>query len=252
MVLIYILTSTILVSLIAFIGILFTGFKGGKLEKYVIFLVSLSAGGLLGGGFLHLLPEAVEMLDDISTYLLVIIGFLLFFGIEKVIDYKHCHNVEKDHICEFHAFRWLNLIGDGVHNLIDGLVIAAAFLVEIHLGMITTIAVILHEIPQEIGDYGVLVYGGFSKKRALFLNFITALTAIFGGFLGFYLISFIEPITPYLLAFAAGGFFYIAAADLTPELKKERSAKNNALIFGLVIFGIILMYLFKIIFSGLH
>jgi zinc and cadmium transporter len=203
----------------------------------------------LGGGFLHLLPEAVESVDSLNIYLVSIGGFIIFFIIEKVLYYHQCHNVEEGHICEFHTVKWMNLLGDALHNLIDGLIIAAAFLTSISLGYITVIAVIFHEIPQEIGDFAVLVYGGFSKKKAMFLNFITALIAVIGGIFGYFLISFIDPIKPYLLALAAGGFLYISAADLIPEIRKERKAKKLIITILIFISGIILMWLFKFIFE---
>ncbi len=243
----WIITATALVSLISLIGIITIGINDKFLHEIIILLVALSAGGLLGSGFLHLLPEAVLAVSDLSIYLWVIIGFILFFLIEKVLVYRHCHNVEHDHVCEFHAFKWLNLIGDAVHNFVDGLILAAAFLVSIPLGITTTIAVIFHEIPQEIGDFGVLVYGGFSKKRALYMNFLTALIAIGGGITGFFVLSSVIPLTPYLLAFAAGGFFYIAASDLIPELNKEYTGRKTVTITLIFIGGIALMWLFKLV-----
>jgi len=245
----WILAATVLVSLISLIGIVTIGINDKFLHEIIILLVALSAGGLLGGGFLHLLPEALLVVSDLSIYLWIILGFILFFLIEKVLVYHHCHNVEQDHILEFHAFKWLNLIGDSVHNFVDGLILAAAFLVSIPLGITTTIAVIFHEIPQEIGDFGVLVYGGFSKKKALYLNFLTALIAVGGGIIGFFVLSAVMPVTPYLLAFAAGGFFYIAASDLIPELNKEYTGKKTIIITLIFIGGIALMWLFKLIFK---
>ncbi|MHA1270797.1 MAG: ZIP family metal transporter [Candidatus Helarchaeota archaeon] len=247
--LVYIIISTFIVSLIALIGIVTIGINDEFLNKIVVLLVSLSAGGLIGGGFLHLLPEAVEESMSLNIYIVLIAGFILFFFIEKILDFRHCHNVKQKHICEYHTFRWLNLIGDSVHNFIDGLIIAASFLSSYHLGIITTIAVIFHEIPQEIGDFGVLVYGGFTKKKALYLNFLTAIIAIIGGIVGYFLVFIIESLTPYLLSFAAGGFLYIAASDLIPEMKKENAGKKIALIMAIFIFGIFLMWLFKIIFE---
>ncbi|MDD1777369.1 MAG: ZIP family metal transporter [Candidatus Helarchaeota archaeon] len=245
----WILAATTLVSLISLIGIVTIGINDKFLHEIIILLVALSAGGLLGGGFLHLLPEAVLAVNDLSIYLWVIIGFILFFLIEKVLVYHHCHNVEHDHVLEFHAFKWLNLIGDSVHNFVDGLILAAAFLISIPLGITTTVAVIFHEIPQEIGDFGVLVYGGFSKKKALYLNFLTALIAVGGGITGFFVLSAVMPVTPFLLAFAAGGFFYIAASDLIPELNKEYTGKKTIVITLIINGGILMMWLFKLIFA---
>ncbi|NVM31029.1 MAG: ZIP family metal transporter [Candidatus Helarchaeota archaeon] len=245
----WIFLATAVVSGISLIGIITIGVNEKFLQQIVIFLVALSAGGLLGGGFLHLLPEAVEAIGDLSIYLVVILGFLLFFLIEKVLVIHHCHNVEQEHVCEYHAFTWLSLIGDGVHNFIDGLIIAASFLVSIPLGFATTMAVIFHEIPQEIGDFGVLVYGGFSKRKALYLNFLMAIVAIAGGFIGFFVFSSITTITPFLLAFAAGGFFYIAATDLIPELQKEYSISKTAAVTLIFLGGIAIMWLLRLVFE---
>lgn len=247
--LLWIILATVGVSVIALIGIVTIGLNETFLQEIVLVLVGLSAGGLLGGGFLHLLPEAVEAVSDLTVYLVVLFGFIFFFLIEKVLVIHHCHNVEKEHVCEFHAFKWLNLIGDSVHNFIDGLIIAAAFILSLPLGITTTIAVIFHEIPQEIGDFGVLVYGGFSKRRALYFNFLTALTAVAGGIVGYFIFSGISMITPFLLAFAAGGFFYIAAADLIPEIQKEYTIKKTTVINLVFLGGIALMWLFKVIFE---
>ncbi len=249
-----IIGATFLVSVISLIGIVTIGVNDKFLNQIVIFLVGLSAGGLLGGAFLHLIPEAVEEGGVIASgglgiYLAIILGFVLFFLVEKIMVVHHCHNVEQEHMCEFHAFKWLNLISDGIHNFIDGLILAVAFLASIPLGIATLIAVIFHEIPQEIGDYGVLVYGGFSRKKALYLNFLTALLAIIGGIIGFFLVNALEPVTPFILAFAAGGFFYIAAADLIPELNKEYSGKKTAGIVLIFFGGLALMYIMKVIFG---
>ncbi len=248
----WIILATLGVSAISLIGIVTIGVNENYLQQIVIFLVGLSAGGLIGGGFLHLLPEAVEEahlagIDVLNIFLIVIGGFFLFFIIEKVLVVHHCHNVGREHVCEYHAFKWLNLIGDGVHNFIDGLIIAAAFLVSPPLGFATTIAVIFHEIPQEIGDFGVLVYGGFSKRKALYLNFLTALVAIIGGFSGYFILSAVEIVTPFLLAFAAGGFLYIAATDLIPELNKEYSVKKTTGILLIFLGGITLMWLLTMV-----
>ncbi len=245
----YIILSTFIVSLIAFVGIFTLGINTKLLNKIVYYLVSLAAGALLAGGFFHLLPEAIEQVESLEIYYVLILGFVLFFVIEKILDYHQCHNVEKEHICEFHTFKWLNLIGDGVHNFIDGLIIAGSFAISLQLGLITTIAVIFHEIPQEIGDFGVLVYGGFSRKKALYLNFLSAIIAVLGGIIGYYLTDLIENITPYLLSFAAGGFIYIAAADLIPEIRKEHSGKKIVLTFIIFFLGIMIMWTFKVIFG---
>jgi len=236
--LLWILLSTFLVSLISFIGIFTLILKEKLLNKILLVLVSFSAGALMGGAFLHLIPEALEKVKETEIFLFVLGGIVLFFLIEKVLRWRHCHKGK----CDVHSFAYMNLIGDGVHNLIDGLIIAASFLADVGLGIITTIAVALHEIPQEIGDFGVLVYGGLKKSKALFLNFITALMAVLGGITGFYFSSYKEISLMFLLPFAAGGFIYIAASDLIPEIKKEVNLKKSLLYFSIFVLGIVLMY----------
>ena len=162
---------------------------------------------------------------------------------ERVLHWNHCHNHGD---CEVHTFSYMSLIGDGIHNFIDGLIIAASFIVSIPLGFLTSLAVIAHEIPQEISDFSILIYGGFSKKKALFFNFLSALTAVLGVLVGFVLSSSVENFVMYLLPIAAGGFIYIGASDLVPELHKEKDLKKSILSFGFFILGIVIMYLFKI------
>jgi zinc and cadmium transporter len=244
--LIWIIISTFIISLIAFIGIFTLALKDKVLDKIILFLVSLSAGALMGGAFLHLLPESVEKFGNNSSFIFVLIGFGFFFFIEKILHWRHCHKRE----CPVHTFAYLNLFGDGVHNFIDGLIIAASFITDINLGVVTTFAIALHEIPQEIGDFGVLIYGGFNKKSALFWNFICALTAIFGGIGGYILSGSLDSSVMFLLPFAAGGFLYIAASDLIPEIRKETSLKRSMISFGVFILGILLMYAVKFIAHG--
>lgn len=240
-VLFLIILSTFLVSLISFVAVFTLSLNEKILKKTLFYFVALSVGGLMGGAFLHLLPEAVEKLGDSRAFLLVLIGFFLFLIIEKIIHWRHCHEGN----CPIHTFAYMNLIGDGIHNFIDGLIIATGFVVNPSLGIASTIAIFLHEIPQEMGDFGVLIYGGFTKKRALFLNFLTAVTAVFGGIVGFYLLSFAENISGFLLAFAAGGFLYIAASDLIPEIRKETNVKKSFLNFSIIFLGILSMYFLK-------
>jgi zinc and cadmium transporter len=188
----------------------------------LIFFVSFSAGALLGGAFIHLLPEIVEDVGfefHISIYILV--GILTFFAMEKLIYWRHCHILTSDE--HVHTFTYMNLIGDGVHNFIDGMIIAGSYMLDktMTLGISTTIAVILHEVPQEIGDFSVLIYGGFTKKKALMFNLMAALTAVIGAVLMLILGSYISHLPEFLVPFTAGGFIYIAGTDLIPELKKE-------------------------------
>lgn len=241
--LLWIILSTFLISIFALLGIFALAINEKLLEKILLSLVGLSAGGLMGGAFLHLLPESVKNFQEsnFDIFLAVLVAFIIFFLIEKLLHWRHCHKGR----CEIHSFGTINLIGDAVHNFIDGLIIAASFVVDIKLGVITVIAVAMHEIPQEIGDFGVLVYAGFKKKKALILNFIVALTVVLGGIAGFFIAETAENIVPYLLPFAAGGFIYIAASDLLPEIRKETNLKKSLSSFGLFMAGILLMFLLR-------
>ncbi len=236
-------------SLFSLVGALTISLSDKLLKKILLSLVGLSAGTLLGGAFLHLIPEALHEFEDglgvDNMFLLVLVGFVVFFILEKLL-WRHCH--EKD--CKIHTFAYINLFGDGIHNFIDGLIIAASFLTSIELGIIATIAVSVHEIPQEIGDFGVLVYGGLPKKKALLFNFISALTALLGGVLGYFLIPEMGEFQFYILPIAAGGFIYIAASDLIPELHKEHRKWRTIMAFLTFLFGIFLMWLVKFMSHG--
>jgi len=239
--LIWALLATFIVSLISLIGIITLIFSKKILNKLLFLLVGLSAGALMGGAFLHIIPESVEYGESIFIY--VLLGFILFFILERVIRWHHCHKLEK---CEVHPFTYMILIGGGLHNLIDGILIATSFVVNFNLGLVTTLAVILHEIPQELGDFGVLVYGGFSKFKALLLNFVSATLAMLGAVIGFFLSS-MYGIEEIILPITAGGFIYIAASDLIPELHKEKNIKKSLLAFTCFIIGILLMFLLELV-----
>ena len=239
-VLIYSLLSVIIVSLISFIGVLTLSLNIKRLRKILLFLVSFAAGALLGDAFIHLLPEVVEEFGfriEISLY--IILGMLIFFVIEKFIHWNHCHvPASKNHT---HSFGVMNLIGDGLHNFIDGLVIGASYLVSLPIGIATTIAVILHEIPQEIGDFGVLIHSGFKVPKALLYNFLTAITAILGALISLYFGNLVENYNLFLIPFTVGGFVYIASSDLIPELHKEVEIHKSIMqLFGLI-FGMLIM-----------
>ncbi len=239
---IYSLGSVLVISLTSLIGVFALAVKTEKLKHFLIYMISFSAGALFGGAFLHLLPEIVEE-TGFTTYisLFFLSGIAFSFIAEKVIHWRHCHHpITKDHV---HPFAIMNLFGDGVHNLIDGLIIGAAYMVSLPIGFATSIAVFLHEIPQEIGDFGVLLHGGFSKKKALFLNFLISLTAVLGVVLALLLGRYVENLTVFLLPFAAGTFTYIAGSDLIPELHKDFEIKKSLLQFSMFVLGIALMLL---------
>lgn len=244
--LVYIVITTFAIALIAFIGIFTLALKDKVLNKILLILVSLSAGALMGGAFLHLIPEAAEISEGINTYSIVLVGFILFFIIEKVLHWRHCHKGK----CDVHTFHYMNLIGDSIHNFIDGLIISASFIASIPLGFTTTVAIAAHEIPQEIGDFGVLIYGGFEKKKAIVLNFIVALMIVAGGIVGYFISKTVEQAVVFLLPFAAGGFIYIAATDLVPEIKKEVDIKKSMATMLVFICGILMMWAVKIFFAS--
>ena len=238
--LIVVLASVTVVSLVAFIGILFIGLNEAFLRRILMALVGFASGSLIGGAFIHLLPESLEETGQVIFYY-VIVGIVFFFIMEKFLYWRHCHEGK----CPVHIFAYLNLIGDGVHNFIDGMIIAASFILSYDLGIATTLAVIFHEIPQEIGDFGVLIYGGIGKRKALAYNFVSALTAIAGALVTYHL-AYIQGIEQFLVPFAAGGFIYIAATDLMPELHKKYGAKESVIQLVAILTGIGLMSALKI------
>jgi zinc and cadmium transporter len=237
MVFIQILVATFSISLCVWVAVLFLFFRKETLSKITMFLVSLSAGALIGGAFLHLLPEASEGMEAEKLFLVVLSAFVGFFLIEKIFHWRHCHKEN----CEVHSLGYMNLVGDSIHNFIDGLVIASVFMVDLKLGVITTFAIALHEIPQEIGDFGVLIHAGFNRVKALVLNYVVATTVILGGIVGYFASFYAESVIIYLLPIAAGGFIYIAASDLMPEIRKESNFKKSIISFSIFLLGIVIM-----------
>ena len=235
--LVAILASVTVVSLISFIGVIFIGLKESLLRRVVMVLVGFASGTLLGGAFFDLLPEAVGLINPpVTIFYFVTLGIIVFFCIEKFLYWRHCHEEE----CKVHTFAYISLVGDGVHNFIDGMIIAATFVFSFELGFITTLAVISHEIPQEIGDFGVLIYGGLGKLKALTYNFISALTAILGAVVTYYVV-YLRSNYALLVPFAAGGFIYIAATDLMPELHKKSHAGESIIQLISILLGLGLM-----------
>jgi len=236
------LASVIVVSLISLVGVLTFSIKEQNLKKILLYLVSFSAGGLFGHAFIHMIPEAAEESGfGLQVSLYILIGIMTSFIIEKFLQWRHCHiPTSEEHP---HTFAYMNLFGDAVHNFIDGLIIGGSYLASIPLGVATTLAVVFHEIPQEIGDFGVLMYGGFNKSRALFFNFATAITAIFGAIVALSLGLLIQDFIPFLIPFAAGNFIYIAGSDLIPELRKEEAGLlKSALQLTAFILGVLILF----------
>lgn len=241
--LLYTLLSVILVSLLSLIGLALFPIAKDRLEGTVFVLVSLAVGGLLGDAFLHLLPEAYAAPGrEWSTPLLTLAGFFIFFVLEHVLHWNHCHDCHPQHI---HPVGYMNLVADAFHNFIDGLLIGASYQAGVATGLATTTAVLLHEVPHEAGNFGVLLHSGFSKGRALFLNFLTALTAIAGGLVAWYFGNGAEGLDSYLIPFTAGGFIYIAGADLVPQLHEKTGLKSVSQQLAAIALGIGIMVMLK-------
>lgn len=237
----------VIVSLISFVGFASLHIAKKKLAIALEAAVAFAAGGLLGGAFFHLLPEAVEQGGPVFE--LTLVGLLMFFVLDSLLWVYHCHGGHRLHDDDHHGgscpvkpVGWLNLVGDALHNLTDGIIVGSAFLVSPALGVATTIAVALHEIPQEVGDYGILLHSGFTPKRALFWNFLISLTMLFGIVLVFMLGEYVTNLTRYTVPFAAGGFIYMACTNLLSEIKEEGSIRTRAIQFLLLLAGVALLY----------
>jgi zinc and cadmium transporter len=243
-ILIYSILSVIIISAASLIGIVTFMFKTKNLNKIVLYFVGFSVGALFGDVFIHILPESFELGNSTLIGLYVLAGIIFSFILEKIIHWRHCHvpETKKHH----HSFAYMNLVGDSIHNFIDGVIIVASYFVSVPVGIATTFAVLLHEIPQELGDFGILIHGGFTKGKALFFNFITALTAVLGALVGFFLASS-ESVLAFMLPFAAGNLIYIAGTDLIPQLHSNTcetvDMKKNLLQLLMIILGIAAMFL---------
>src|SRR3989338_5228681 len=232
--------SVVLVSAVSFVGVLTLVLKDITIRKFLLYFVAFSAGALFGDAFIHLLPEIAETGFTTTISLFILSGVIVSFLVEKGVHWRHCHIPASKH--HPHTFAYMNLFGDAVHNFIDGLIIAASYLVSVPVGIATTIAVVFHEIPQEIGDFGVLLHGGFSKNKALMLNFLTAATAIAGAIIALIISSYIEGAIIFLASFAAGGLKCIAGADLIPELHKRFSVRSSIGQIIALLLGMGIMY----------
>lgn len=238
--LIFIIIANLLMASISIIGVITSFINKHLLKEILIFFVSLSAGTLIGGSIFHLIPESYEEIGFLYTAGTLAISIFVFYLIEKVLHWHHHHEVN-----DKHTMGIMNLFADSVHNFLDGIVIAGTFLTSIPIGISTTFSVLLHEIPQELGDFGVLLHSGFSVKKILIANLLVSLVSLTGGILGYYFFNLFFGFTGYITAFAAGGFIYIATTDLIPEIKKE--AKEHKLWFAIICFllGFGLMFILK-------
>lgn len=236
----YTFVGVLVVSVISLVGVFILPSREDILRKYIFIFISLAVGALLGDAFIHLIPEALEKSSNTTaTGVLIILGILLFFTLEKVLHWHHHgEDAQENHI---HPIGRLILFSDGVHNFLDGTIIAASFIVSVPVGVATTVAVILHEIPQEVGDFAILLHSGYSRKRALVLNFLSALTAFVGAVAFFAFGELSKSLVDYFIPLAAGGFIYIAASDLIPELHKTKQVRHSLYQLLAVLLGVLAM-----------
>jgi zinc and cadmium transporter len=241
------LASTVLVSLVSLLGIVVLWWSEARIQGALVLFVSLAAGALLGDAFIHLLPEAfAASTNSARTSVTVLAGIVAFFGLEKLLRWRHQHSLDPS--THVHPVGPMNLISDALHNLIDGALIAASYLASPALGIATTVAVILHEVPQEIGDFGVLLHAGFSKGQALSFNFFSASLAIVGAVATLLVGSQAgEMITTTLVPLTAGMFIYIAGVDLLPEMHKEDDPTRSLLQLIMMGIGVAIMLLLALL-----
>ena len=229
----WILVGGVAMSAIALVGAVTLVLPERHLRRVILPLVGLSAGSLLGGAFFHMIPTALaRSTDSVGTLVWVVVGFCAFLALEQFLHWHHCHRNRDD--CR-EPMGYLILIGDGLHNFLGGLAVAGAFLVDIRVGITTWLAAAAHEVPQELGDFGVLVHAGWDRRKALLYNVLSALTFLVGGIVAYAASSRID--VSFLLPLAAGNFVYIAASDLVPQLNKERGFTRGALHFVSVLAG---------------
>lgn len=258
-----------LIGLSSLIGLFMISLKEKTLDKILFILIAFATGTILASALFDLIPESLQHLKELNKggvgiadsflFTLVIVGFVVFFVIERFIYWFHGHAHEKEEqlMCysnitdgnvetierdgNIKSFALLNLFGDSLHNFLDGIIIMVAFLSGPRNGVVITLAVLFHELPQEIGDFGILIYGGFSKKKALLFNFLSAMIALFGGLLAFLLSDALELFNFFFLAFSGGGFLYIASTELMPELMKQKDLKKSILQTIIFLAGLVLI-----------
>ncbi len=241
----WIVGSSLVMSAIALVGSLTLVLKEETLQRIILPLVAFAAGSLIGGAFFHMIPAGIENFGNTtSVYVWILTGFSVFFALEQFLHWHHCHRASAN--CK-KPLTYLILIGDGLHNFIGGLAIASIFITDIRLGIMAWLAAAAHEIPQELGDFGVLIHGGWEKRKALIFNMLSALTFLAGGLLT-YTMSFSFDVS-FLIPFAAGNFLYIGASDLIPEVKEHGEPGINIQNFLAFISGLVLMLIIKIMLS---
>ena len=248
------LVATFAVSLISLVGVFALTITEAKLHKILAVMIAYSAGAILGAALFDLLPEAVELVERPLVFLIVALGFVVFMFLERIIYWYHGHG----HSHEFEGpgkkappkeFAYLNILGDLIHNFIDGMIIAAGFINSFNVGMATTIAVVFHELPQEIGDFGILVYAGMERRRALLYNFLAALSAVLGGFIGSSFLASVENLGGYMIAFSAGAFIFLSASELIPEMHDGESRLRSMIQLVVLVLGMLTIYAMGLVFA---
>lgn len=240
----YIIAASFVGSVFALIGGVLLIFKEDWAKSVSLFLLSFASGSLIGAAFFELLPEALETVSVRPVFVAAAGGILMGFIFEKFLKWYHCHDQQ---VCDYHTFSGTVLFGDAIHNFLDGVVIAFSFSLGLAPGFAAAVAVFFHEVPQEIGDFGVLLHAGYQKGKVFLYNFLTALTTPLGAVAGYFLSNFISDFLPYLLAFAAGSFIYIAASDLLPEVR-HKTAGNDLGHLSAIVAGLAVIYALGIIF----
>jgi len=233
----WIVAAGLLMSALSLVGAATLLLSQRTLDALVRPLVAFAAGSLLGGALLHMIPEAAERAGKgVPVYLWALAGFTAFLALEQFLHWHHCHRATAD--CR-QPLTYLILIGDGLHNFLGGLAVGAAFVADVRVGITTWLAAAAHEVPQELGDFGVLLHGGWSRAQALLFNFLSALTFLAGGLLAYAAAPRFD--TTFLLAFAAGNFIYIGASDLVPEVNRHRETQANLVHFTAFVAGVVLL-----------
>jgi zinc and cadmium transporter len=244
----WILGSGLLMSSISLLGAITFIIPEKVVQSMLLPLVSLAAGSLLGSALFYLLPESVEVMgNDLHVYMYVLAGFLTFFILEQFLHWHHYHGTE-DELHQHHHHQpvtYLVLISHSIHNFVDGIVVGGSFLVDVRIGIFAWIGVALHEIPQKLGDFSILLHGGWQQKKALLYNFLASLSFLVGSVLIFFLAREIE--VHFLIPFAAGMFLYVAAVDLVPEIKNHHNAKKNAIHFISFVIGVSIILVFRLV-----
>jgi zinc and cadmium transporter len=218
-------------------------FHDDKLHIIATFLSTLAGGTLLGAAFLGMLPKATSLAAAGVVFKVTLAGIILFFLTEKIILWRICGN--KDCVRHQNASSQLILVGDGFHNFIDGIIITASFYTSISFGVLVTLSVFAHEIPQELGDFGILIKNGFSKKKAIFYNVLSSFTTIIGGIITYFALDYARSMIPYVLAFSAASFIYIALADLVPQMHQKTSLRDSFIQLTLILTGVAIIYLLE-------